>query len=88
MLRIILETVALLITPAVLCVIWTVYIRGTAATISEALSGKRLVLLFFAGVVAVFLGLILARSRIEMPAGTAYEPPSYKDGKIVPGHIK
>jgi hypothetical protein len=88
MLRIVLEWFALLLAPMAVYLVYSVGLMRTHPTVKDALRGAPLVLLFFAGVVLVFLALILARSKEEASAGKVYTPPSYKDGKIIPGQIR
>jgi hypothetical protein len=86
--RIVLEFLALFLAPTLFYLAWTILIRKSKPTVVAALRGSTLVQLFFVGCAVVFLGLLLARSREEAPAGSTYEPPTYKDGKITPGRIK
>lgn len=88
MVRLILEFAILLIAPAVIYVAFALYVRRSHTSAIDALRGGPLVLLFFAGITLVFLALIVARSREEASAGKTYVPPSYKDGKIIPGQLK
>lgn len=88
MLRIVLEWFALLVAPMLAYVFWTVWVAKSHRTAREALTGAPFVLLFFVGVVLVFLAMILARSREEAKSDKVYTPPVYKDGKIIPGHVK
>ena len=88
MVRVVLENVVLFFLPAALYVGYVMLVRKTANSPTQILNEAPLVLLFVAGVSLIGLTFALFRSVDEGLPGQAYEPPQYKDGKIIPGRIR
>lgn len=86
MIRFVIENLLLFLTPSLIYVTYVFVRRRSAGDETPILSDAPLVWLF-AGGVALMLGTLLAfETTSGGKPGEAYQPPVYKDGKIVPGH--
>lgn len=88
MLRVVLENVLLFFLPAALYVAYVMMVRKTNASTTQILNEAPLVLLTVAGVAVIGLTFLFFGAKHEGSPGQAYEPPQYKDGKIVPGRVR
>ena len=91
MVRLLIENVLLFLAPTALYVGYVMLVRRTGQPAATVLNEAPLVWLFVAGISVIVLTLLVFGgygAREEGPAGSAYEPPQYKDGKIVPGRVK
>ena len=97
MIRVVVENLLLFLTPAFLYFAYVLIARGAAPGRSEERSanpatalfdGAPYVWLFFAGTVLVILTLAAFGSNSGGKPGQQYEPPTMKDGHIVPGHME
>ena len=91
MVRVVIENILLFLAPAAIYVGYVVIVRRSGQTPKQVLDDAPLIALFLSGVTLIGLTLLVfgARGSLEEGrAGQAYEPPTYKDGKIVPGRIR
>ena len=88
MLRVVLENVLLFFLPAALYVAYVMMVRKTPASTAQILNEAPLVLLTVAGVGIIGITFLFFGAKQEGAPGQAYEPPQYKDGKIVPGRVR
>lgn len=91
MLRVVIENILLFLAPAAMYVAYVIIVRRSGQTPRQVMDDAPLIALFLAGVALIGLTLLIfgARGTLdEGRAGQAYEPPTYKDGKIVPGRVK
>lgn len=88
MLRVVLENVLLFFLPAALYVAYVMMVRKTPASTAQILNEAPLVLLTVAGVGIIGITFLFFGAKQEGSPGQAYEPPQYKDGKIVPGRVR
>ncbi len=91
MIRLIVENILLFLAPTVLYVIFTMIRRGSARdnTVSSALNGAPLPVLFVVGFVLMVSVLALYADKSEKgKPGQRYVPPTVVDGKLQPGHFE
>lgn len=88
MFRVVLENILLFFLPAALYVAYVLLVRKTNASATQVLNEAPLVLLTVAGVGVIGLTFLFFGEKHEGSPGQAYEPPQYKDGKIVPGRVR
>lgn len=86
MIRIVLEIVSLLLLPTIGYVAWTAFRRRDWPGIFVILGEAPLIRLFAAGVFLMLATLILFSSRTGNRPDEPYQPPSFEDGKLNPGH--
>ena len=88
MIRIVIENILLLLLPTAFYIAYLYLTIGSKGAKQKVLNDSPIVWLFVAGVGLVLLVLIIFGSTSGGRPGEAYQPPVFKDGKIVPGHIK
>lgn len=88
MIRIVIENILLLLLPTAFYVAYLYLTIGSKDAKQKVLNDAPIVWLFVAGVALVLVVLIVFGSTSGGRPGEAYQPPVFKDGKIVPGHIK
>jgi hypothetical protein len=96
MIRVVIENVLLFLLPTLLYVAWVLLTRqpqangpdGEDAAQPKILDDAPLLWLFAAGAALVVVTLLAFESSSGGKPGQRYVPPSYKDGKIEPGHIE
>ncbi len=88
MLRVVFENVLLFLAPAALYIGYEFLIKNNSKHPRQILDEAPLIFLFLAGLAVVMVTLFIFSSKEEGNAGQAYEPPTYKDGKIIPGRVK
>lgn len=88
MLRVVLENVMLFFLPAALYVAYVMLVRKAGTSTTQILNEAPLVLLTVAGIGVIGLTFLFFGAKHEGSPGQAYEPPQYKDGKIVPGRVR
>lgn len=88
MIRIIIENILLLLLPTLFYIAYVYLTVGSKNAKQKVLNDAPIVWLFVAGVVLVLIVLVVFGSSNGGRPGEAYQPPVFKDGKIVPGHIK
>lgn len=91
MLRLVIENILLFLAPAAIYVAYVMLVRGSGQSPRQVMDDAPLIALFLAGVAMIGLTLLVfgARGTLdEGRAGQAYEPPTYKDGKITPGRVR
>ena len=89
MIRIIIENTLLFLLPTVIYVAYVLLrrrIEGTADI--NVLDDAPLIWLVAAGAALVIITLVVFGSVSGGKPGQIYEPPVYRDGKIVPGKLK
>lgn len=86
MIRIVIENIVLFLLPTLLYVI---YVAATRTDEKQGiLDGAPLAWLMLAGSALILVVLAVFGEDTGGKPGQAYEPPSMKDGEIVPGRIK
>jgi hypothetical protein len=97
MIRVVIENILLFLLPTLLYVGWVLLTRqpqtngpdGEDAAERKILDDAPLLWLFTAGAALVVVTLVAFESSSSGgKPGQHYVPPSYKDGKIEPGHIE
>jgi len=96
MIRVVIENILLFLLPTLLYVAWILLTRqpqtsgpdGEDAGEKKILDDAPLLWLFAAGAALVVVTLVAFESSTGGKPGQHYVPPSYKDGKIDPGHIE
>lgn len=96
MIRVVIENILLFLLPTLLYVAWVLLTRqpqpsgpdGESSGPPKILDDAPLLWLFAAGALLVVVTLIAFESSSGGKPGQHYVPPSYKDGKIDPGHIE
>ncbi len=88
MLRVVLENILLFLLPAALYVTYMLLVRQPGGSAQQVLNEAPLVWLFVMGLLVLVAGFVLFGSMKEGLPSQSYEPPVYKDGKIVPGQIR
>jgi Family of unknown function (DUF6111) len=88
MVRVIVENVLLFLLPTAIYMGYVFLLRKTNASANQVLNEAPLIWLFFAGLATIFVTVVIFGAKHEGSPDQAYEPPSYKDGKIVPGRVK
>ena len=97
MIRIIIENLLLFLAPAFLYFAYLLITGGAqqgqpggeaTQTGSRLFDGAPYIWLFFAGTALVLLTLVAFGSNSGGKPGQQYEPPTMKDGHIVPGHME
>lgn len=88
MIRIVIENILLLLLPTLFYIAYVYLTVGSKDAKKKVLNDAPIVWLFVAGVVLVLIVLAVFGSWSGGRPGDAYQPPVFKDGKIVPGHIK
>ena len=86
MVRIVVESLLLFLLPTLLYTIYVTVRRRSAGDETPVLQGAPLIWLFVIGLVLMVGTLALFGTTSGGKPGEAYQPPIYKDGKIVPGH--
>lgn len=88
MIRIVIENILLLLLPTLFYIAYVYLTVGSKDAKKKVLNDAPIVWLFAAGIALVlFVVLVFGTSNGGRP-DDAYQPPVFKDGKIVPGHIK
>ncbi len=96
MIRVVIENILLFLLPTLLYVAWVLLTRQPQASgpdredagETKLLDDAPLLWLFAAGAALVVVTLVAFESPSGGKPGQHYVPPSYKDGKIDPGHIE
>lgn len=88
MIRIIAENILLFLLPTIVYVAYVYMTREEKPGAWRVLDDAPLVWLFVAGAVLVVAVLASFGSVTGGRPGEVYTPPSYKDGRIQPGHIE
>lgn len=88
MIRIVLENVLLFLLPTLAYVAYVMLRRraGDKKSAQDVLDEAPLVWLFAAGAILMMVGVAYFATTSGGKPGQGYEPPVYRDGKIVPGH--
>jgi hypothetical protein len=88
MIRIVLENVLLFLLPTLAYVAYVALRRqaGNKQSAQDILDEAPLVWLFSAGAILMMLGVAYFATSSGGKPGQGYQPPIYKDGKVVPGH--
>jgi Family of unknown function (DUF6111) len=87
MIRIVAENILLFLLPTIVYIAYIYMTRDEKPGAMRVLDDAPLVWLFIAGAVIVLGTLISFGSVTGGKPGQVYTPPSFKDGKIEPGHI-
>lgn len=87
MVRVVLENILLFLLPAGIYVAYVMLGRNANSSAAQILNEAPLVWLFVAGVSLIGLTFLVFASMHEGSPGQAYDPPVYKDGKIIPGRV-
>jgi hypothetical protein len=88
MIRIVAENIFLFLLPTVVYIAYVYLTREEKPQATRVLDDAPLIWLFVAGAAVVFITLISFESMTGGKPGQTYTPPSFKDGKIQPGHIE
>lgn len=89
MIRLILENTLLFLLPTVIYVAYVLLKRRIEGTSDiNVLDDAPLIWLVAAGAALVIITLVVFGSVSGGKPGQVYEPPVYRDGKIVPGKLK
>lgn len=87
MIRIVAENILLFLLPTIVYVAYVYMTREEKPGALSVLDDAPLIWLFVAGAAVVLITLISFGSVTGGKPGQVYTPPSFKDGKIEPGHI-
>ena len=88
MIRLVIENALLFLLPTAVYLGYMMLVRKSDASAHQVLNDAPLVWLFVAGLAVIMATFLYYASYWEGSPGQVYEPPSYKDGKIVPGRVK
>ncbi len=88
MIRIVAENILLLLLPTIVYLAYMYMTRDDKPGAMRLLDDAPLIWLFVAGAVIVVVTLVSFGSVTGGKPGQTYTPPSFKDGKIEPGHIE
>lgn len=88
MIRIVAENILLFLLPTIVYVAYVYMTREEKPGAMRVLDDAPLIWLFVAGAVLVVAMLASFGSVTGGKPGEIYTPPSYKDGRIQPGHIE
>lgn len=88
MIRIVAENILLFLLPTIVYVAYVYMTREEKPGAMRVLDDAPLIWLFVAGAVLVVTMLASFGSITGGKPGEIYTPPSYKDGRIQPGHIE
>jgi hypothetical protein len=88
MIRIVAENILLFILPTVVYVAYVYMTREEKPAAMRVLDDAPLIWLFVAGAALVVIVLVSFGSVTGGKPGQVYTPPSFKDGRIEPGHIE
>ena len=88
MVRVIVENVLLFLLPTAVYLGYVYLVKKTSANANQVLNEAPLIWLFLAGLTTIFVTVLVFGAKHEGSPNQTYEPPSYKDGQIVPGRVK
>lgn len=88
MIRIVAENILLFILPTIVYVAYVYMTREEKPGAMRVLDDAPLIWLFVAGAALVVITLVSFGSVTGGKPGQVYTPPSFKDGRIEPGHIE
>jgi uncharacterized protein DUF6111 len=88
MIRIVAENILLFLLPTIVYVAYVYMTREEKPGAMRVLDDAPLIWLFVAGAALVVLTLVSFGSVTGGKPGQVYTPPSFKDGRIEPGHIE
>jgi hypothetical protein len=88
MIRIVAENILLLLLPTIVYVAHVYMTREEKPGAMRVLDDAPLIWLFVAGAAIVVITLATFGSVTGGKPGQVYTPPSFKDGRIEPGHIE
>ncbi|MTD95633.1 hypothetical protein GIW81_14940 [Hyphomicrobium sp. xq] len=88
MIRIVAENILLFLLPAIVYVAYVYMTREEKQGAMRVLDDAPLIWLFVAGAALVVITLVSFGSVTGGKPGQVYTPPSFKDGRIEPGHIE
>jgi hypothetical protein len=88
MIRIVAENILLFLLPTIVYVAYIYLTRDEKPGALRVLDDAPLIWLFVAGAAVVIITLVSFGSVTGGKPGQTYTPPSFKDGKIQPGHIE
>ena len=86
MMRIVLENIFFFLLPTMSYIAWVAFQRNDWPGMSGVLREAPLMVLFVLGAVLMLTTLVVFSSSSGSRPGEGYEPPSFKDGKVTPGH--
>jgi hypothetical protein len=87
MIRIVAENILLFLLPTIVYLAFVYMTREDKPAATRVLDDAPLIWLFVAGAAVVLITLISFGSVTGGKPGQVYTPPTFKDGKIQPGHI-
>jgi hypothetical protein len=87
MIRIVAENIALFLLPTILYIAFIYLTREDKRGATSVLDDAPLIWLFVAGAILVVVTLATFGSVTGGKPGQVYTPPSFKDGRIEPGHL-
>jgi hypothetical protein len=88
MIRIVAENILLFLLPTIVYVAYVYMTREEKPGAMRVLDDAPLIWLFVAGAALVVITLVSVGSVTGGKPGQVYTPPSFKDGRIEPGHIE
>ena len=88
MIRIVAENILLFLLPTIIYVAYVYMTREEKQGAMRVLDDAPLIWLFVAGAALVVITLVSFGSVTGGKPGQVYTPPSFKDGRIEPGHIE
>ncbi|MGI9521455.1 MAG: DUF6111 family protein [Hyphomicrobiaceae bacterium] len=90
MIRVILENIILFLLPTLIYIAFAFARRNrqSTASASQIFDDAPVIWLLVAGAVCMVAGLAYFGSTSGGRPGEQYQPPVYRDGKIIPGHYK
>ena len=88
MIRIVAENILLFLLPTIVYVAYVYMTREEKPGAMRVLYDAPLIWLFVAGAALVVITLVSFGSVTGGKPGQVYTPPSFKDGRIEPGHIE
>lgn len=87
MIRIVIENLLLLLLPTLIYIAYAYLVRGKGKRGGNVMDDAPLVWLLVAGVALALAVVAIFGTLDGAEPGTAYRPPVFKDGKIIPGEL-
>lgn len=88
MIRIVIENFFIFLAPTLLYLGWVAFVRNDWPGLWTVLRDAPLIRLFVLGAALMLTTLTLFASRHHNTPDQTYVPPSFEDGKLVPGHAE
>jgi hypothetical protein len=88
MVRVVIENILLFLLPTALYLAYMMLVRKADGSPQQVLDEAPLVWLFVGGLGVIAATFLIYGSMKDGTPGQVYEPPVFKDGKIIPGRVK